>query len=274
MTDALDRFTSAWAVALRVSAANLRARMGYRSDFVMALVIGVAWQAAVLVFIGVLLSRFQSIAGWDQDSVLLIAAMRMLSHGLYLVFFGNVNSMVLIVQEGRIDGFLLRPLPVYRQVLLYAFPINAIGELAVGASLLAVAVGRLPVSWDPARCALLAAGPVGGMLVEAAVQTVISAGALRFPGAQTWTIWVDELFSSFGNYPSRVLGPLPRAVLTYLLPISFVAYLPAAAVLGLGRGSGVPSWLATASPLVGLLAYVAARCLWRWSLRFYQGVGG
>ncbi|MFD8931013.1 hypothetical protein ACFV0X_39365, partial [Streptomyces mirabilis] len=41
-----------------------------------------------------------------------------------------------------------------------------------------------------------------------------------------------------------------------------------------GGDSGVPYWLAAASPLVGLLAYLGARLLWRWSLGHYSGVNG
>lgn len=36
----------------------------------------------------------------------------------------------------------------------------------------------------------------------------------------------------------------------------------------------MPYWLAAASPLVGLLAYLGARLLWRWSLGHYSGVNG
>ncbi|MFE4631651.1 ATP-binding cassette domain-containing protein, partial [Streptomyces mirabilis] len=51
--------------------------------------------------------------------------------------------------------------------------------------------------------------------------------------------------------------------LTFGLPLAFVAYFPAAVLTGHGGDSGVPYWLAAASPLVGLLAYLGARLLWR-----------
>ena len=38
--------------------------------------------------------------------------------------------------------------------------------------------------------------------------------------------------------------------------------------------TGVPYWLAAASPLLGALAYLGSRLLWKWSLGHYTGVNG
>ncbi|MEU1607010.1 ABC-2 family transporter protein [Micromonospora matsumotoense] len=63
-------------------------------------------------------------------------------------------------------------------------------------------------------------------------------------------------------------------MLTFLLPLGFIAYLPAAVLVGRVGTLAVPAVLAMASPLIGLLAYLASRRAWLVSLRHYQGFGG
>jgi ABC-2 type transport system permease protein len=136
------------------------------------------------------------------------------------------------------------------------------------------ALSRSHLDWTAGRVAYLIAALLGGMLLEAALFTTVASASLRFPSADYWSRWVEDLLGTFGNYPLNVL---PRAVggfLTYGLPLAFVAFLPAAVLTGHGHDIGVPYWLAASSPHVGLLLYLAARLLWRWSLGHYTGVNG
>ncbi|MGY1456746.1 ABC transporter permease [Streptomyces sp. SS8] len=266
--------SASWRVAVRITALSVRAQLEYRMDFLLGLLVGIFWQTSVLAFASVLLLRFPGMGGWPVGDVLLIVAMRLLSHGLYVMIFTNVNDLGLIVQQGRFDGFLLRPMPVYRQVLLHRFNVNAFGDLCVAGTLFAAALSQLAVDWTAAKAAYLAAAVLGGTLMEAAVQTALACAALRAATARTWSQWLDELTTTFGNYPLHILPTVVQAVFTYVLPIAFIAYLPAAVLTGHGLAPWIPRPLAVVSPLIGLVAFVAARRLWSASLRLYQGVGG
>jgi ABC-2 type transport system permease protein len=261
-------------VVARVTRLNFAARLEYRGDFVLWIVSGMIWQSSVMVFATVLVNRFPALAGWTRGDVLLIAGMRLLSHGLYVLVFGNIAMVSIQVQEGRIEGYMLRPMPVYRQVMLHQFAANAIGDLSIATVLFGLAVARADVAWTAPHVLYLVAAVVGGMLLEAAVQTVIGCFALRTPGTTPWGSWLDELMSTFGNYPLRILPGVAQSALTFVLPLAFVAYLPAAVLTGHTVGLPVPWVVAACSPLVGLLVFVLARYLWNRSLRSYVGVGG
>jgi viologen exporter family transport system permease protein len=256
----------------RITRLNFRAQLEYRSEFLMMIAIGAVWQVSVIVFATVLLTRFTGMGGWDSSDVLLIPATRMLAHGLFVLFLGRVHGLGRHIQEGRIDVYLVRPMSVYRQVQLEFFPTNAIGDLTVAAGLMAAALSRSDLDWTAGRISYLIASVLGGMLLEAALFTVVACASLRFPAADHWGRWLEELLGTFGSYPLNVLPKAVGGLLTYGLPLAFVAYFPAAVLTG--HGTGVPYWLAAASPLLGVLAYLAARLLWRWSLRHYTGVNG
>ncbi|MFE4963325.1 ABC transporter permease [Streptomyces sp. NPDC056660] len=258
----------------RITRLNFRAQLEYRTEFLMMIAIGAVWQVSVIVFATVLLTRFAGMGGWDSSDVLLIPATRMLSHGLFVLLLGRVHGLGRSIQEGRIDAYLLRPLPVYRQVQLEFFPTNAIGDLTVAAGLMAGALGRSDLDWTAGRIGYLVAAVLGGMLLEAALFTVVACASLRYPAADYWSRWLEELLGTFGSYPLNVLPRAVGGLLTYGLPLAFVAYFPAAVLTGHGHSTGAPYWLAAGSPLLGLLAYLASRRLWRWALAHYTGVNG
>jgi ABC-2 type transport system permease protein len=87
-------------------------------------------------------------------------------------------------------------------------------------------------------------------------------------------MWFDRMIATFGNYPFSILPLAARAFLTYLLPVAFVAYLPAAVLTGRVASTGVPEWLAYASPAAGPLLYILARYAWYRALRHYESAGG
>jgi len=268
------RFTEAWSVAWQITALNFRAQLEYRVEFLIRIAFGVVWQLSIIVFAAVLLSKFSGMGGWTSSQILLLVATRMLCNGLYVLYCGSVFSLSFYVQQGLIDGYLLRPMPVFRQVQLVAFQTNGIGDLLVGIGLFVGAIARDPVDWTPGRVAYLAAGVIGGTLLITAVFTAVSAAALHFPASWYWSLWIAEVSATFGSYP---LSILPRAVgelLTWVLPIAFIAYLPVGVLTGHGSTLGVPVAVAAGAPLAALAMYVGSRLLWNWSLRHYTGVNG
>jgi ABC-2 type transport system permease protein len=263
-----------WRTVLRITVISFRARTQYRGDFITALVMGLAWQTSVFVFATVLLTRFPGLGGWTSGGVLLIVAIRMLSHGGMVLVFNSLILLPYMIQQGALDGYLIRPMPVYRQVLLYTFPLNALGDSFSALVLFALAIARVHLAWTPLMVAYLAAAVVGGVLLEAAVQTFVAILTFRFNISIAVFMWFDRMIATFGNNPFSILPPAARAVLTYILPVAFVAYLPAAVLTGRVASTGVPEWLACASPAAGPLLYILARYAWYRSLRHYESVGG
>ncbi|MFJ7333688.1 ABC transporter permease [Streptomyces sp. NPDC101110] len=270
----MRNFISAWRLAGRIVKLTFRARLEYRGEFIMGVTIGVVWQVSVIVFATVLLGRFHGMGGWPSDAVLMIMAMRMLSHGLYVLLLGRVFALTLLVQRGEVDAFLLRPLPVYRQVQLSYFPTNAIGDLMVGISLFVGALLHVDLVWSWPKALFLAAGVLGGMFMEAAIATALSSAALHYPAAFYWQSWVEELLGTFGSYPLKILPRAVDAAFTFLLPLAFIAYFPAAVLTGNTPGLGVPETVAALSPVIAIAAFLASRLLWNRSLRHYTGVNG
>lgn len=265
-------FLGAWKLALHIARLCLRAELDYRGNFVTEIVFGVAWQASVIVFATVLLGSFPGMGGWPGRAVLLIASMRMLSHGIFALIFDRNDTLLTLVQDGHLEAFMLRPMPVYRQVQLAIFPVNALGDLLVGASMITWALSVIDLHWTLLRVSYFASGLTGGVLVEAAISTTLASFLLRHPATSAWHLWIEELLGTFGSYPLSFLPRLMSNAFTFVLPLAFIAYFPAAVLTGYTGGLNVPAPLAAASPLIGMAAFVLSRLFWRMSLRRYTGV--
>ena len=270
----LRSFAREWRIALKITKMNMRAHLAYRGDTITAIALGITWQSSVLVFATVLLSRFPGLGGWTSGGVLLIFGIRLLCHGLYGMVFQPLLQIPFLLEQGYFDGYLVRPMPVYRQVLLVRFPISAFGELISGLFLFAIAVARAHLHWTPLTALYLVAALIGGMLLEAAVQTTLSTLSFRHSVPFAVYMWFDRMIQTFGNYPFSIFPLVARVAMTYLLPIAFVAYLPAAVLMGKAASTGVPVWLAYASPAVGALLYVLARYGWYRALQTYESGSG
>ncbi|MDQ1708721.1 MAG: viologen exporter family transport system permease protein [Frankiaceae bacterium] len=261
-------------VIRKVTAVNIRAILEYRGDTAVWILFGILWQTSTLIFAAVLITRFNGLGGWPSIGVVLIAGMRLLSHGFYVLIFYNFGTLPQLIDEGRFDGYFLRPVPIFTQLLLSSFSANAFGDLLVAFTLCAVALPQIAIHWTLGKALFLLAGVISGTLIEASIQLIVACSVLRSPGTRAVPAFIDEMFGTFGNYPLTILPGVLQGVFTFVLPLAFVAYFPVSVVLHLTPHNAFLSFLAHVSPLVGLLLFLLARWIWKRSLRNYASVGG
>ena len=269
------RFRRSLRIITRATVVNIHGRLQYPGDFAFEVAFGILWQSSTLAFAAVLLTRFSGLGNFPSGGVLLIVGMRLTAHGLFTMIFGNLSDQLAeLVEEGRVEGYFLRPMSVLTQILISRFNINAFGDFSVGVTMGAIGVAEAPVHWDVPASLYLAAAVAGGVLLEAAVQLPLAALLLRSPFAHGVGKWLDDIMATIGNYPLSILPIVLRTVFTFVLPVAFVAYLPVLVLLGKAPSSGPGAWLAELSPVVCLVLFLAAKRMWNWNLSHYQSAGG
>lgn len=262
-------------IVLRTTAVNIRGRLEYPGDFAFEIFFGILWQTSTLAFAAVLLTRFDGLGDFPNGGVLLIVGMRLMSHGLFTMVFGNLSDQLLeLVEEGRVEGFFLRPMSVLTQILISRFNINALGDFFVGVTVCAAAVTQAPVHWDTGAVLYLGAAIIGGVFLEAAVQLPLAALLLRSPFAHGVGKWIDDIMATIGNYPLSILPLFLRGAFTFVLPLAFVAYFPVLVLLDREPGHGPMALLAKWSPAVCVVLFLLAKRLWNWNLAHYRSNGG
>jgi ABC-2 type transport system permease protein len=259
-----------YAVLLRVGFASA---IQYRADFVMTAVGAICYEAVSLAFVGVVIHAFGSIGGWTLVEVAFVYGIRAMGHALHGVLSGQLWTTDHVVREGDFDRFLLRPVSPLIQLITLRFQVTAVGDIVFGIAVLTITAVAAPIDWSVGWVAFLIAAVVGSALTESAVMLAISSLTFRLLASTPILSIADTVFVTFGPYP---LSVLPRAVsylLTFVLPLAFAAYLPAAILLHRTSDLFVPLWLGFASPVVGIGLYLAAVAFFRQQMRSYSSPG-
>jgi putative peptidoglycan lipid II flippase len=114
---------------------------------------------------------------------------------------------------------------------------------------------------------------IGGALLELALDLMVATLALRVLNTESLFYVLDTFFSDFGNYPLKIFGGTVQFLLTFGLPLAFMAYFPSTVLLGRTGELNVPPALAYAAPLAGVCWFALAVCIFRHELRNYQSAG-
>lgn len=256
-----------------LASASIRSELQYRANAVSSIVGGILYQITGFIVVWIIANRFGQIGGWGLPELTFLYGMRLTSHGIFYACFSQMYEFDRVLITGEFDRYLVRPMPPLVQLFTRKLRINAFGDLLGGSALLIAASTGGAVDWSPLAVIYLILAVIGGGLVEGAVQ--VSLGSLGFRFLQTLPLRtsVNEIFNVYGNYPNVIFPTVLRWILTFILPIAFVAYFPASVLTNKTDQLSVPAWLAASAPLVGVILFVLAVRIWKWQSANYQSAG-
>lgn len=251
--------------------ASIRGQMQYRLNFVIGVLSGMFFQGIGIVFVWAILETFTSLGGWNFTEIALLYGLRLTAHGVYLLFFSNLISIDNMVREGGYDRLLVRPIHPMLQLMFGEFRITVLGDLVGGLAILIAAMSAQAVAWNATNVLLIITAILGGALIDGAFQ--ILPASLTFRYIESWPSRVifDDIFSRFGNYPLNIFGQAAERMLTFLVPVAFVAWLPVATLLE--KPTFMSVWAGWLSVPIGVVAFGIAMMVFVRSSRGYQSSG-
>jgi ABC-2 type transport system permease protein len=264
---------TALAISLNLALAAVRSEMQYRANFLLMVGVSMVIQLTGFAFIWVVLSRFQAIGGWSLGEIAFLYGLRLLVHALRGLCFGNVPNVQYLVREGHFDRILVRPLAPLLQVMVGYIYLRDVGNLIGGVGLFLAAHALVGIDWSPLALLYLVLAVIGGCLVEAAIALVCAALAFRLLGGHTLYVLVNDMNNTFGNYPLTIFHGAVQFVLLTVVPLAFVAYVPATMLLGRTDELSVSPLIGYGAPLVGGLFFGLTYLFWRHELGAYQSAG-
>lgn len=253
--------------------AALRSQLQYRGNLLLTFAGGVAFQGIGLVFVWVVVARFGAIGGWSMAELAFLYGMRLTAHGLWMIPSSQLFRLDLTLRTGEFDRYLIRPSGPLLQLLCREVNLATFGDLATGVVILSAAASRIGLSTSPLALFYLLLALCGGALVEGSFQLAASALSFRLLSNQSLRIFIDNIMNNFGGYPLTIFPSATRFALTFLIPVAFVAYLPANLLLDRTDELELGPWLAFGAPLAGPLLIAFAYLFWRTQLRHYSSSG-
>jgi ABC-2 type transport system permease protein len=259
-------------IAWTLERAAVRAQVQYRANFLSMIVLGIVYQGSGFAFVLVVMHNVDLIAGWSLGDIAFLYGLRMLAHALWIVPLSHLWMLDQMAREAEFDRYLLRPLSPFVQFVTSKFQMNALGDACVAVLILGYSLTLVDANFDPWTLLLLGAAVIGGALIEGSIQVAVAAFAIRTLNTMALRMLADLVFSIAGSYPVIIFPKLMQVTLT-VLPVSFVAYFPAALALGRQDELFVPLWVAHLTLPVGVVLFLAAGAVWRSQLRHYQSAG-
>jgi ABC-2 type transport system permease protein len=257
----------------RLVGARIRADWQYRTSFFLFLASQTVVACMDLAVVASIFGQVDSLAGWSGVEVALLFGLSGVAFGLADMTISQVETASQHIKAGTFDLFLLRPLPTLLHLSATEFALRRLGRVLQPLVVLVGALVLAPIDWNLETAALLVVTLLSGILIFGSVWVVTS--SLSF-----WTVDSHEVANAFTyggglatSYPIDVLGRWLRHLVTFLVPLAFVAYLPAARMLGRHEPLGLPSAIAWATPLVALASVLVARAVWTLAVRHHQSTG-
>jgi ABC-2 type transport system permease protein len=246
----------------------LKARLAYRTDFLVQVGSDLLLQAVDIIFLLVVFSRVNSLGGWTFDEALFIYGFFLIPFALFNATFAALSDVGgRYIVRGELDRILVRPMASFLQVQLELLRPQALNGMILGLVVVTIASSRLGLSWSAAEVMMAVAAVLGAWLVYGGVY-------IAFASLNFWTQDRVGLFPiaynliTFGRYPMTIYPALVRFVLTFVMPYGFIAFYPAAGLLREEFRE-----IGSVTPLVGLLVFSLGLTLWRAGLARYEGAG-
>jgi ABC-2 type transport system permease protein len=253
--------------------ARIRADWQYRTSFFLYLLAQTVVASMDLAVVAAVFSQVDSLSGWSGVEVALLFGLSGVAFGLSDLLISQVELASRHIKAGTFDLFLLRPVSPLLHLSASEFALRRLGRTIQPLVVLVIALVVAPIRWDLESIVLVPVTLLSGTVIFGSVWVATSAVSF-------WTVDSQEMANAFTyggslatSYPIDLLATWLRRLITYLVPLAFIAYFPAARLLDRHEPSGLPSVLAWATPLVALASLLVARAVWRLAVRHHRSTG-
>ena len=219
-------------ICLSLVAANLRGELQYRMNFLLMLLVGLAWDGTAFLVIWVTLSNFHTIGGWTLGDLTFLYGLLLFAGGLTTLIFSFSQQGIFewLVREGTFDRYLVRPLSPLLQLITLRTHVPILGSILGGATLLLIGGSHARIDWSPLLVGYLALSIGGSCLLQSAIYLVVDSLAFRLLSTGMLMGVIGD-FGRYGNYPLKIYTGQVRFFLTFILPQAFMGYFPATVLL-------------------------------------------
>jgi ABC-2 type transport system permease protein len=260
----MSGFMQCIAVVLRTKIAE---QMAYRSHFILSVILLIAGDLLVPMITLLIYRSGATFPGWSLHEALLVQGVFGIAKGIaFPLFFGMVGSTLVLVREGTFDLLLLKPRPTLFMTMLNGLDPEDFGRLLSGGVLFAYALSGLPmpslIGWIQFIGLFLSS-----LTVLCAFSLFLSGLLFRWVGSSRVYDIFDSV-TSFGMYPGTIYAKSFQQLITYVIPVGIIAFIPASALLGR------VGWESLGAVAASVVFLVVGIIYWHKMLRGYRSAGG
>lgn len=214
----------------RMVAQSLKQQLEYRADLVIGIFSFITVQAVGLLSIRLIYNYIPNLMGWEFAEVLLIYGLFQIPRGIDHLFTDNIWMIPHNIRRGTFDKYLIRPVNSLFYVMFERLQLEAIGELLIGVGILSYALPQLSIDFTLVTFLGLTIYIIMGTLIYTSIKLLTATTSFWLKDSVPLMVTVYDI-SNFVQRPVSIYPLAVQALLTYVLPFAFTAYLPAAFLL-------------------------------------------
>ncbi|MCH5280521.1 MAG: ABC-2 family transporter protein [Lachnospiraceae bacterium] len=218
-------------------------------------------------------AEFGSINGWNYGQLAFLYGLAIISHALSMIFFVQGWFMGSYVVYGDFDRYMLRPMSVLYQFFFTGFNVIGITDLIPGICVFAYGCIKVGFVFSLYHILAILSLLTGAVLIRGGVYLIIGTTSFYTKSINDYGAYTQELFDKTTMYPLSMYPESIQFILTYLIPIGWVSFYPAAELLGIGDGRSAGQGAVWITLAVGILVFILAGLYFYRGLRSYESAG-
>ncbi len=245
----------------------LASRMAYRGDFFMSIIIMLFEEMLAPMITILVYHNGASFPGWTMYEALLIQGIFLLARGIaFPFFFGIVWNTIERVREGAFDLLLIKPKSVLFLAIVTGFDSEDLGKFLGGITLFALAVSQIPAPGIMEWIQFIALFIISLVVLFGFALILAGLGIVWIGNFRVYEIFFS--ITNFGMYPAAIFSKGLQTLITLIIPIAILGFIPAAVLLG------KPAVGTIGSIGVSIAFFTFGFWFWHWMLKKYTSAGG
>lgn len=243
---------------------SLIRELEFPKNFLFLFLVNAGRFGSQLLYVVILFDHTTALGGWSKEAAFVfLATWGLVTSIMQLLFEMNFVQFGEDIHDGRFDFYLLRPVDAQLVSSLQRLSFSHIGEPALYLAVLVffLVKGFIAVTWGAVfgYSFLVLCGVITGYCLWFTMTTIV----FWTPKVEHFNYFFTTIVSLV-RYPLEIYGSIARKVFLTILPIGFLAAIPAEFLLGVGTATGL-----LYTTLMTVLIAVLTRVWWNFAIQHY-----
>ena len=168
----------------------------------------------------VLFSLKDNVGGYTFDQVMLLWGLSAGTYGVSHFFFSNSYHLSELINNGKLDSFLVQPKNVLISVITTDVTTSALGDIIYG-YLMVLIFGLTPLN-----LLLFTIFSILGGIILTSVSVILNSLSFWFSKSDIISDTGNSLMVNFATYPDGIFKGVVRVFMYTILPVGIVNYVP------------------------------------------------
>ncbi len=252
-----------WRIYRTFFVSSFARELEFRANFIAKVGQNIIWLGFFILILLVVYGKTDSVAGWSRGDAFVLAATCFFMNAVFQALFMSLIEIPDQVRKGTLDFVLTKPIDTQFWVSTRKFNFDQIGTIFAG--IVMIVYGSVSAHIHASLVQWIAYA----VLVVAST-TIFYAFNLMLMTTGIWLVRVDNLWvlgetvMQVARYPLDIYSTSLRAILTFVVPLAFLATIPARQ---LKDHLDLP--MLVLGLVWSLVFVVVSRWFWNFALRHY-----